>query len=112
MKLKYLVLAILALTLTAGCASWPGGVASSTAPLNGRDYVVLGHAVGQDSMPLLLSFIPLSGPTTVQEAIDDAVKRQGGDAMINVTVDGYWHTWILFALCTTRVEGDVIRFTK
>ena len=112
MKLKYIVLSILALSLATGCASWPGGVAPSTTPLEGRDYTVVGREVGQDSMPLILGFIPLSGPTTVQEAIDDAVRARGGDAMINVTVDGYFHTWILFSLWTTRVEGDVIRFTK
>ena len=108
-----MIMLTLAVGMTiAGCASWPGGVAASNTPLDGRKYVVLGHEVGKDSMPLILNFLPLSGPTSVQEAIKDAVAQRGGDAMINVTVDGYWHTWILFALWTTRVEGDVIRFTE
>ena len=78
---------------------------------------ILAHDVGKDAMPSILGFapgfgIPLSGQCTVQEAIDDVLEEYRGDALINVTVDVYWHSWILFSICTTRVEGDVIRFKR
>lgn len=120
-RIKISVAVSLALVLAvaiSGCAQFGGGVSASTTPLEGREYVVLGHEVGKDTMPLIFGFypgggIPLSGQCTVEEAIQDVLEEyRGADAMINVTVDVYWHTWILFQVFTTRVEGDVIRFTN
>ena len=40
------------------------------------------------------------------------LKCTGGDALIEVTVEGYSQYWILFTRDVTRVEGIAIRFTK
>ena len=48
----------------------------------------------------------------LRTAIDEAVKSAGGDALIDVTVEGYSQYWILFSRNVTRVEGVGIRFNK
>ena len=111
------VLAVLLVVVSAGCAQFGGGLAGSTTPLEGREYEVVAYrVVGKDSMPLIFGLgpgfgIPLSGQCTVEEAVQDALQHhRGADGMINVSVDVYWHSWLLFQIFTTRVEGDVIRF--
>lgn len=100
----------LILFFLSGCVMMPGGVAASSTPINGRDYVELGRARETDSRIYLLWFLPISGPNTIRDAINDAVKSRNGDALINVTVESYSQWWILFSRYATRVEGEVIRF--
>ncbi len=110
MKLRYVVLSILALILSTGCATRPGGIASSTTPLEGHQYRVLGDVEGTDTHFALLGIIPLTGSNTLQEAIDDALDSEGADALIDVTVDFHWEFWILFSRSVTSVQGKAIRF--
>lgn len=98
--------------LTAGCAMRPGGIAASNTPLDGRSYTVLGPVSDTDSRVYLLGFIPVSGANTIRDAIDHAIAKRRGDAMINVTVESYTQYWIVFSRYITRVEGDVIRFER
>ncbi len=93
-----------------GCAMMPGGIAASTVPIEGRSYSNLGRSVGTDSRYSLLGLIPVSGPNTTREAIDSAVKTKGGDAMINVTAEGYGQWGILVTRWVTRVDGEGIKF--
>jgi len=112
MKLRNVVLAVLALSLTVGCVSNPGGVAPSTTPLAGKEYRLLGDTEGTDTHFALLGILPLSGSNTTQEAIDAAKARKGADALIDVTVDYHWEFWILFSRAVTTVRGKAIRFTE
>lgn len=109
MKVKYLVLTVLAVTFTAGCIHSPGGIAPSTTPLTGQEYRILGDVTGTDTHFALFGFIPLTGSNTTQEAIDDALSSRGGDAMIDITVESYWQYWILFSRSVTAVYGKAIR---
>ena len=111
MGLKLSLLALGACLVTS-CATNPGGVAASSTPLEGRSYVVLGRTAATDSCIRLLGFIPVSGHNSMRAAIDSAARKVGGDALIDVTVEGYFQWWILFTRNITRAEGIGIRFTK
>lgn len=96
----------------AGCATMPGGVAPSSTPLEGRSYQVLGYTEATDSRICLFGIIPVSGHNSIRDAIRRASRKVGGDALIEVTAEGYSQYWILFSRDVTRVEGIGIRFTK
>jgi hypothetical protein len=93
-----------------GCAHLPGGIAPSTTPINNRAYDVLGDVKGTDSRTLLLGILPISGPNTIQGAIDKAKAKMGADALIDVTAEAYSSWWILWANTTTVVRGKAIKF--
>jgi len=101
---------ILLLFVVTGCAHVPGGIAASSTPLEGKEYVILGKATGQDSLYYLLGLIPLSNSNTTPEALANAVSSRGGDAMINVTVESYSQWFFVVTRVVTTVQGDVIRF--
>jgi hypothetical protein len=98
------------ISLLAGCAHTPGGISASSTPLEGRKYTVLGQTSGSDSQVALLGILPVTGPNTTRSAIEDATRRLGADALIDVTVEGRFEWWILFTRCVTEVEGTAIRF--
>ena len=106
----FALLVILLVLIVSGCAHAPGGIAPSTTPLEGKEYVILGNASGSKSLVYLLGLFPISSANTIRSAIADAVSSQGGDAMINVTVETYSQYWILFSRVVTSVYGDVIKF--
>ena len=95
-----------------GCVHQPGGIAASTTPIEGRNYTTLGRAVDTDSLICLFGFIPVSGVNHTSDSINAAIRKQNGDAMINVTVESYTQWWIVFTRHVTRVEGTVIRFDR
>lgn len=94
----------------AGCAHVPGGIAASNTPLEGKTYDVLGEVKGTKSRTQLLGLIPISGPNTIQAAIDDAKSKMDADALIDVTADAYSDYWILWSNNTTVVRGKAIKF--
>ncbi|MEI6563741.1 MAG: hypothetical protein WCO42_05465 [bacterium] len=102
----------LAACFMTGCATTPGGVAPSSTPLEGRSYTILGYTESTDSRICLFGIIPISRHNSIRDAIRSAAHRVGGDALIEVTVEGYKQYWILFSRDITRVEGIGIRFTK
>ena len=104
------LLVVCAGLLMAGCVSMPGGYAASSEPINGRRYRVMGRATGTDSRIYFLGFLPVTGPNSAADAIEDCIEERSGDAMIKVSVDFYYQWWIIFTRYTTRVEGDVIRW--
>lgn len=111
MKLiPFAFLALLLLLLASGCAHTPGGIAASTVPIDGRDYIVLGPAKATSTAVYLFSFIPVSGSSSLRDAKMAAIRRQNADALIDVTAESYSQFWILFSKQTIMVEGIAIRF--
>ena len=98
--------------LMTGCATTPGGIAPSSTPLEGRSYTILGYTEATDSRVCLLGIIPISRHNSVRDAIQNAARKVGGDALIEVTAESYTQYYILFSRDITRVEGIGIRFTK
>jgi len=99
-----------ALIFSAGCMGLGGGVAASTTPLEGREYIILNNVVSTDSSVMFLGFIPISGFNSVHDAVTDALRKNNADGLINVTVDTYTAYFILFSRTYTRVCGTAIRF--
>lgn len=101
----------LMLLLAVGCAHTPGGIAASTVPIDGRDYMVLGPAKATSTAVYLFNFLPVSGSSSLRDAKNAAIRSKGADALIDVTAESYSQFWIIFSKSTIMVEGTAIRFT-
>ena len=106
------VVACLFVSLLVGCAHTPGGISDSTTPINGRSYTVLGRTSASDSNILLLGLIPITPHNSTSQCVREAIAKKGGDALIDVTVEGYAQWWILFIRFATKVEGTAIKFNN
>jgi hypothetical protein len=71
-------------------------------------YSVLGMVEGQASVTQILFFGP-SGDAGYRAAIDDAVKKAGADALINVVADVKVVSGIFVTTRTTIVRGLAIK---
>lgn len=109
-SIKASLVFVILVVVASGCAHRPGGVAPSNVPIDGRKYTVVGHAVETDSCVRLLGILPLSGSNSIRTAMNEAIQDRQGDAMINITAEGYSQYWILFSRDAIIVEGDVIKF--
>jgi hypothetical protein len=100
---------LIACLFLAGCIHHPGGVAPSTKPLAPGGYTELGKVEGEDCVYHLLGFIPLTNGNELKDAIADALrKRPLAEALVEVTVDGYWQYFILFSRACTQVQGIAV----
>ena len=94
---------------TAGCMHHPGGVAPSTKPLAPGGYTERGHVRGQDCVYHLLGLIPITGGNETRNAVADALHTKIlADALVEVTVDGYYQHFILFSRACTQVYGIAV----
>ena len=96
--------------LSSGCSHMPGGIASSTTPIDGRDYRVIGPVSTTDSHVLLFGILPIKGSNAIRPAIQKCLAARGADALIEVTVESYTQFWLLFVRNVIKVEGMAIRF--
>ena len=96
--------------LFTGCASYPGGISDSNTPLHAKPYTVIGETEGIDAHYAILGIIPVTPGNKLSVAVKEAKARIGADALIDITVDGYWQWWVLFTRTVTKVEAKGIRF--
>ncbi len=88
----------------------PGGVAPSTKPIAPGSYTVLGKVRGQDCVYYLLGIIPVTGGNETRSAVADALdKKKIADALVEVTVDGYFQYFIFFSRACTQVYGTAVQ---
>ena len=100
---------MLAFLFTMGCIHRPGGIAPSTKPLAPGGYTELGQVRGQDCVYHLLGFIPITGGNETRNAVADALRTKVlADALVEVTVDGYYQYFILFSRACTQVYGIAV----
>jgi hypothetical protein len=101
--------AVLVATFAGGCMHHPAGVAPSTKPLAPGGYTVLGKVRGQDCVYYLLGIIPITGGNETRNAVADALdKKKMADALVEVTVDGYFQYFIVFSRACTQVYGTAV----
>ncbi len=78
-----------------------------------RPYKEIGRAEGEACRYLVLAIIPW-GDSAFSTAVDDALKKSGGDALINVAVssslDGYIAIYNVVGYTCTAVKGTAIKF--
>lgn len=107
------LLAVLALSLiSAGCAGSSAGMATSSVPVEGQPYAVLGPAettVSWWSFDVAFLAFPLGEPP-VAEAASNLLKEKGGDALINLRYAT--DRTIIFFMTRHRfhLKADVIKF--
>jgi hypothetical protein len=72
----------------------------------------LGHVVGDDTAHIIV-FIPTKAQPTLEGAIDDALRRAGGDVMTDAVVKfRSWYIPLIYGRTGWIVEGDVWRTRK
>jgi hypothetical protein len=81
---------------------------------NGQAYKELGAAQGEACRFFLLGMIPW-GDATLSTAVDDALSKVGGDAMVNVTVSNSLYGFLpvvynVFSYTCTDVKGIAVKF--
>ena len=95
-----------------------GMIAKSTAdPGNllrtAQDFEEIGMAKGEACRYFALALIPWGG-SDVAEAVDDALAKSGGDALLNVSVTsslyGFIPLYNIFSYTCTKVRGVAIKF--
>jgi hypothetical protein len=116
---KEIILMLTAVLLT-GCTSVGtlGIVTKSTGDpgamlRNAQPYKELGPVQGEACRFFLLGVLPW-GNATLSAAVDDALSKVEGDALINVTVSnslyGFVPIYNVFAYTCTDVKGIAIKF--
>lgn len=79
---------------------------------NAQPYKELGPVEGEACRFFLLAIVPW-GNATLSTAVDDALAKVGGDALINVTVSnslyGFIPLYNLFSYTCTDVKGIAIK---
>ena len=116
------IILLLAALLLAGCTSVGtlGIVTKSTGDpgamlKNSQTYKELGSVEGEACRYFLLAVIPW-GDANLSTAVDNALLKVGGDAMINVTVSnslyGFIPIYNVFSYTCTGVKGIAIKFQK
>jgi hypothetical protein len=81
----------------------------------GQSYKELGPTEGEACRYFLLALVPW-GDATFSKAVDNALAKTGGDALINVTVSnslyGFVPLYNVFSYTCTEVKGIAIKLEK
>lgn len=102
----------LAVSVLVGCARYPGGIAASTTPIEGRKYHVIRPVRSTDSHILLFGLLPIKGSNSIRSAVQAALRRHNADALIEVSVVQYTQFWLILTRNVISVEGLAIRFER
>jgi len=116
------ILAAFATMVVAGCSSMgtlglvtKTGVDPVSILKNGQPYTEVGPVKGTSCRFFLLAVVPW-GNGTMSDAVEDALKESGGDAIINVSVQnsqyGFIPIYNIFTWECTDVMGTAIKFVK
>lgn len=111
-KLITMGAALIIAVFGSGCWSHPGGISPCTQQINSNDsYTVIKRNVtGTDHAGLLLTF-PLGQPS-VEKALKDVLDKYKADALINVTVDNSYTSFLVFTVERVTIHGDAIKINK
>lgn len=121
---KFVVVRLLTLLIAAsamGACTSVGSLGLVTKPAadpsailkSGKHYQELGPASGEACRYFLLAIVP-SGDSAFSTAVNNALKDNGGDALINVTVSsslyGFIPIYNVFTYTCTTVSGIAVKF--
>ena len=85
---------------------------SSTSQEITSEYEIIGEAEGFSSEFRLLWVIPVTPRMSLEDAVNEAIRSKGGNAMIEMTAKSEKQRWIVGSIDGIRVQGKVIRFTN
>ncbi|MBL8910618.1 MAG: hypothetical protein JNM17_07945 [Archangium sp.] len=108
-SLRLLAVAATWAVLLSGCIRSPIAMMTSTRPLEQNQYVELGPVEENDCIVYILGFIPVSSANNMQAAMRDAIKKSGGDALIQVTAETFYQNFLFFSRYCTVIQGIAVR---
>jgi len=92
------------------CSTSPICATSSVTPMQGKVISEnLGKAEGRDTAFSILGLYMIGRPD-LGIAIDEALKKKGGDTLINVSCYETFGWFLLFSTNTVKVEGEAVKF--
>ena len=111
---------LLVAVLVSGCSSTGslGIVTKSSADpaallQSAQDFEELGQTEGRGCRHFVIGIIPF-GNSDIEEAVNDALKKTSGDALINVSTEtslyGFIPIYNVYAFTCTTVKGTAIKF--
>ncbi len=113
--MKRIIFAILvgfALLLSAGCARHPGGIAASNIPLAPGGYTPIGQVMASDCMVKLLGILPVSGSNYIQDAKASALRKSGGHALVDISIERVFKYFILWSQTCTEIRATAVRVER
>ena len=91
-----------------GC-TYPGAKATSTIPIL-DNYVELGEEQESSSCGYAFLMLSLGNPTPMADIIDEMIKANGGDALINISSDSTATFFLLGSSNCVNIRGTVVKF--
>jgi hypothetical protein len=92
------------------CATTPVGITSSNTPLHNKTITEnLGKVEGESSIRFALLGLWTFGKLDIQSAIDDALSKKGGDAMINIKCYESYTYFLIGSVKKVRIEGEAVK---
>jgi hypothetical protein len=111
-EMKRIIFAILvgfALLLSAGCVRRPGGIAASNIPLAPGEYTPIGQVMASDCSVALLGILPVSGSNYIQDAKASALRKSGGHALVDISIERVFKYFILWSQTCTEIRATAVR---
>lgn len=105
-----LVSITLVAALLTSCITTPVTVTSSTTPMQDKKITMNYGPVQGKSRTWSLFGLWMIGRPDIDKAIQDALKKKGGDALINVTCYEKTAWYLLFTFHWVVVEGEAVSF--
>jgi hypothetical protein len=103
---------ITGLAFLLSCATSPVGITSSNTPLHNKNITEnLGKVDGESGIRFALLGLWMFGQLDIQSAIDDALSKKGGDALINIKCYETNTYFIIGSVKKVRVEGEAVKIT-
>lgn len=106
--IRPLALALLAV-LASGCIRNPIAMMPSTKPLQPGSFSELGPVEETDCLWYLFGFLPITSGNNMQGAMRDAIKKGGGDALVQVTAETYYQNFLVVSRYCTIIQGVAVR---
>lgn len=112
-KLAGIVSLILIISLTVNaCSTTPLCITSSTSPVNKHmEIKKLGKTSGTDSAWSVLGLWMVGRPD-IDLALKEALKKKGGDVLINVRCYEDYKWYLFFSISRVVVEGEAVKFIR
>jgi len=107
--MKKSILLALVFSMTACTHTLPHQISASNAPLMDKGYQILGPASGEACETYFLHLFNVGGTARLQAAIDNALDKSGGDALIEITTDIKFSTGLFSSKTCTMVNGLAIK---
>ena len=107
-----LVSITLVAVLVTSCITTPVTVTSSTTPMQDKKITMNYGPVQGMNRTWSLFGLWMIGRPDIDKAIQDALKKKGGDTLINVTCYEKTAWYFLFSFHWVVVEGEAISFEK